>query len=278
MKALTENSVIDLTENLTSIESLYGEQDLASSVLFAGGFINFGYWKNIKYKVKISYKTRALSSQRLYEAIFQALNLGKDDKIAEIGCGLGNGCVLLQKKYHPKFIVGIDSSPHQIERAIQKHKLFLLENADVKFVQAPAEDLPLKANSLTKVYSIEALQHFRSVPAFLESVFDVLRPNGKLIISTFFFLTPPDPEFFKMFPNFACGIDKVILIDKFVKMLKLVGFNNIRVQSIGKYVWQGFDKWINQTEFRDTWDRNWLTAYENGILDYFIIEAEKGGR
>lgn len=59
-------------------------------------------------------------------------------------------------------------------------------------------------------------------------------------------------------------------------MLDKVGFKNIKIESIGKNVWHGFDKWISQqSEFKNTWNRNWYKAYQNNLIDYYEITAEK---
>jgi ubiquinone/menaquinone biosynthesis C-methylase UbiE len=268
------NPVQDLTENLSNVEALYGEQDLSSSTLFAGGFINFGFWENIDLRGRITKKSRILSSQKLYEKVFEALSIRTGDAVMEVGCGLGNGAILLHKKFSPKFIVGIDASAHQIQRALKKHCKYLQGHKDsIRFMVCPAEAIEVKAHRFDKIFSIEALQHFNDLRGFLHSVFLALKPNGKLIISTFFFRVPPPSGFMDLFPNFQHGIDKIVQITEFTDLLRKQGFQKIRHQSIGKSVWKGFDKWISQTEYKDTWDKNWKLAYDEGILDYFFIEA-----
>jgi hypothetical protein len=44
---------------------------------------------------------------------------------------------------------------------------------------------------------------------------------------------------------------------------------------LGEHVWHGFDAWIGQTEFRDSWGRNWLEAYNCGLIDYYLVRADK---
>ena len=58
-------------------------------------------------------------------------------------------------------------------------------------------------------------------------------------------------------------------------MLEDAGFKNIAIESIGQHVWVGFDQWISQSELNDTWNRNWLKAYQEHLLDYYEITAEK---
>lgn len=272
----TLTSVLDLTENLSNVETLYGMQDLASSTLFAGGFINFGYWKGINLKRQISKKARIASSQNLYKKISELLSINKDDAVIEIGCGLGNGTFFFHKKYKPKFIIGIDSSSDQIQRAVENHCQYLAAHKDsIRFVVCSAENILLKPGSISKAFSVEAMQHFSNVDDFLETVFSALQSKGKLAIATFFFKKNPPKGFINLFPNFEKGIDKIIKLNEFNSKLLRHGFCEVKYQSIGKDVWFGFDKWISQTEYKDTWDKNWLWAYKEGIIDYYIFEARK---
>ncbi|NGX46881.1 MAG: Erythromycin 3''-O-methyltransferase [Chlamydiae bacterium] len=276
MNGHRENFESTLVTNPMDVETLYGEQDLAATSLFSGGFINFGYWKGLRIGSKISKKTRALSSQRLYEKIFDLLAVNKEDTVLEIGCGLGNGCILLNKTCAPSYIIGIDASKAQIRRANEYHKASLLGSEDtIKFGVSKAENLQIAENSITKAFSLEALQHFSSPDRFLKSLFKILKTNGKLVISTFFFRSDPPISFFDSFPNFSNGVDKVVKLQTFCSKLEKYGFKNIRTRSIGKHVWSGFDRWVSQTEYKATWDRYWIQAYQQGLLDYYIIEAEK---
>jgi ubiquinone/menaquinone biosynthesis C-methylase UbiE len=267
-----EHLVIDLVD----VKTLYGKQNLASSSLFAGGFINFGYWKNLDINGVISKKTRILSSKNLYMETFEKLDISKEDAVLEVGCGLGNGCVLADKIHHPKYIIGLDISREQIQRAITKHEKYLSGREDrIKFIVSSAENIPIKSQSITKIFSVEALQHFSSQDVFLNSADSVLAKNGKFVIATFFFKTSPSKKFMNLFPNFTNGIDKIIKIKDFISRLKYYNFKNIKIYQLGENVWEGFGRWVFQSNYKDTWDKHWIWAYRNGFLDYFIIEAEK---
>ena len=71
------------------------------------------------------------------------------------------------------------------------------------------------------------------------------------------------------------GIDVVAAIDSFRDDLLAAGFVDVHVESIGEHVWHGFDAWIAQTEFKDSWGRNWLKAYHRGLIDYYVVTADK---
>ena len=143
MSSTTKQKVVKIpVTEMISVTDLYGKQNLGKTALFAGGFINFGYWENLNITPKISTKTRALSSKKLYLKILSLLSIQRNDTVLEIGCGLGNGCILIKKKYEPKYVIGVDSSHSQIRRAHQAHMAFLQGHKDsIKFLVSEAEKI-----------------------------------------------------------------------------------------------------------------------------------------
>ena len=138
-----------------------------------------------------------------------------------------------------------------------------------------AEEFKTGKKKFNKIYSIEALQHFDSIPNFITQANEKLADNGVLVVSTFMFKSYPSENFLVQFPNFECGVDKVIVFSELIQELKKEGFSKIKSISIGKNVWDGFNAWIMQTEFADTWNTNWKKAYDTGLLDYYILVCKK---
>lgn len=52
----------------------------------------------------------------------------------------------------------------------------------------------------------------------------------------------------------------------------------MRVRPIGDGVWEPYDRYMaQQPELRDDeWPRRYLTAYETGLLDYYLLTAAAG--
>jgi ABC-type taurine transport system substrate-binding protein len=55
--------------------------------------------------------------------------------------------------------------------------------------------------------------------------------------------------------------------------LKESGFSEVSAVPIGTQVWPGFDRWIASTKYADSWPRNFLHAYTEGLLDYYLVTA-----
>ena len=220
---------------------------------------------------------RIRSEKNLYHQIFERVSLNERDNGLEVGCGLGFGCVLaIDPKYGAGKFTGLDLSPSQLDRAREIHDPLLRRTDRIQFIQGSAEKIPLKSNTYSKVVSIEAAQYFRDIDAFLSEAYRVLSPGGELAVTTFFAPSESTIEKLKgLIPTIRDKIDNIVSIEHVSSALQKLGFKNITCESIGKYVWPGFDKWIGQTELRDTWNKNWLTAFKSNLVDYYIITAKK---
>ena len=105
-------------------------------------------------------------------------------QILDIGCGHGWYPFRLIDKWNLKgHITGIDISRHNIElfqNEIKKRGYSDKLSANI----ANAEALPFDDNTFDLVYSTEALEHIESPSLFFKEASRVLKPGGKLIITT----------------------------------------------------------------------------------------------
>jgi len=278
---MTVKTILDLNKTdyslekeFSNIETMYGSADLSTCSLFAGGYINFGYWKNINLLKKISESERILSEKNLYKLVFNKLEISKDDVILEVGCGLGLGSILLAQNHSVNQIVGIDLSKAQIDRAKEKHKTMLNKNKTLTFVQDIAEKIPYQNKSFSKIFTVEAAQHFTNIATFISEAKRLLIPGGKLVITTFFATTNSSIyKLLDMIPTISQGVDHARPIHSIINELKRNDFKNIQCNSIGEDVWAGFNQWILQSSRNHTWDNNWIKAYRENLIDYYTIVA-----
>ncbi len=256
----------------TSTIDMYGANDLSTYPLFQGGFINFGYWDQIP--AVPTEHDRIQASRRLYEVVLDRLNMTSTDRVLEIGCGRGLGCRLALDQYHPRCVSGLDATPEQIERCCHAHADRLVQG-DLQFVLGHAEAMPFPDAHFTKLYSVEVAQHFPSLPNFFHEAFRVLQPGGCLAITTFFRQPGASLEaVMQLIQTAEAGIDFFPPIDECLTQLQEIGFVAVRAESIGPKVWQGFDRWNNLVTPHE-WGKNWWIAYQEGLVDYYIIEARK---
>jgi len=83
------------------------------STMFVGELINFGYWHG-KIDGIISINERIESEKELYRYVAKKLAISRQDRILEIGCGLGFGTVLVFQEFKPAKIIGIDPSKSRV--------------------------------------------------------------------------------------------------------------------------------------------------------------------
>ena len=256
------------------IKEMYAEDDLGATSLFLGNYINFGYWPIEMKRGPISTQERLKSEQDMYRRVAKELDVNENQVIAEVGSGRGVGAELILREFHPNTLIGIDFCDEQVERARRINGL-TVQNG-LNFQVGDAENLPFEDSSIDGVFSVEAAQHFPSIPNFMNEVSRVLKPGGKISFASFFGCHDlAKSKVSPLIQTVNANIDRLHSIHSTEKALKDAGFTDVKIQSIGKYVWNGFDRWVSQTELRNSWTRNWKKAYENQDLDYYLIKGTK---
>ncbi|MGH8013487.1 MAG: class I SAM-dependent methyltransferase [Candidatus Binataceae bacterium] len=262
----------------TTLEHMYGESDLAEAEVFKGGYCNFGYWPGIPNA--ISAECRSEASKALYREVLNLLGSIANDghwSLLEVGAGRGHGARLAIEEYGAGRVLAVDQSPMQIER-LRRCQRDLIDSGRLDGQVGTAEDLPASSSAYDALYSVEAMQHFQSNRRSLEEAARVLKPGGKLALTTFFLTRS---EYFDrartMLPTVERGITRLTPIEALVHELEMSGFHAIRVQSIGAKVFPGFDRWLeilgDRAGERDSWGRNWLKCHQAGWIDYYLIDA-----
>ncbi|WSF37011.1 methyltransferase domain-containing protein [Streptomyces sp. NBC_01351] len=261
------------------VRETYGPADLSSVPVFAGGFINFGYWQAIDLTGPLSVADRVRSQQDLYRHVLGSAAPVEGRRMLEVGCGLGVGCALALWEYAPAHLTGMDIHPQQLERARQANAALLEAGpARMRFVRGAAERMPFGDGEFDRVYSVEAAQHFDDLDAFAREAARVLRPGGRVVVASFF--TPDDApghgaRLAELLDSYASGLDIARPFASLTEAFTAAGLTGVRATSIGPGVWQGWDRWLSDQWKPGTWPRNFLAAYRQGILDYYVITATR---
>ncbi|MFF4317894.1 class I SAM-dependent methyltransferase [Streptomyces sp. NPDC001568] len=254
----------------------YGPADLSSVPVFTEGFINFGYWEAVDLEKPLSDGDRLRSEQDLYRHVLDAVAPG-GGRVVEVGCGLGVGCALALEEYRPAGITGVDIHPHQLRRARDVNAALLAAEPDrLRFALGAAESLPLGDGEFDCLYSVEAAQHFPDLDAFAREAARVLRPGGRLAVASFFTVdgTPAQADRLAgLLDSYASGLDIARPVSRLTDALTGSGLVDVRSRSIGPHVWPGWDRWLSRLWSPGTWPRNFLAAWEERVLDYYVITA-----
>lgn len=256
------------------VESVYGKEDLSRDPCFAGGFINFGYWESIDIDAPLGEADRVRSQEDLYRLVLGAVGVEESSRLVEVGCGRGLGCALALVEFGPAQVHGVDAHPEQVRRAQGSRA----DNSGrLSFRLGSASSLPFPDNSVDCLYSVEAAQHFPSHQEFVAEAARVLVPGGRIAVSTFFAMRAGlGDRLSGLLDSFATGLDVPHSLPSLLDFLAASGFSEISAVPIGVHVWPGYDRWVASTKYADSWPRNYLRAYTEGLLDYFLVTAAAG--
>lgn len=256
----------------------YGPADLSAVPVFSGGFINFGYWGSVDLGRPLSEGDRIRSEQDLYRQVLDAAAPG-GGRAVEVGCGLGLGCALALEEYRPEAVTGVDIHPQQLQRARTANAPLLEAGPDrLRFVLGAAESLPFGDGEFDCLYSVEAAQHFPDLSAFARETARVLRPGGRVAVASFFTVDGAPGHADRLaglLDSFASGLDIARPVSRLADALAGSGLVDVRTRSIGPQVWPGWDRWLARLWEPGTWPRNFLAAWEQRILDYYLITATR---
>ncbi|MBW4719742.1 class I SAM-dependent methyltransferase [Saccharothrix obliqua] len=248
----------------------YGTHDLGELRVFAGGFINFGYWAGVALDGDLTVEQRVASQEALYDVALDALAITDRDRVLEVGSGKGLGARRVLRR-DPRALVGVDLVPEQVERARRA-----TPDDRVDFRVGSASALPFPAASFDRLLSVEAAQHFPDLTAFARECARVLAPGGRLVVTTFF-ATRDDagPELAELLETFASGLDRAHAVDRFTADLATAGLVDVRADSIGEHVWPGLYRWLEVIGSQSALDLDWPAATRRGLLDYYLVTARQ---
>ncbi|MEW5847966.1 MAG: methyltransferase domain-containing protein [Myxococcota bacterium] len=114
--------------------------------------------------------------------VAELLALQPGEAVLDVGAGTGTLAILLKQRVPSARVVGLDIDPAILEIAGEKARN---AGVDVEWKEAPAQDLPFRAQSFDRVVSSLAFHHLRSADkhAAMEEVARVLRPGGMFLLA-----------------------------------------------------------------------------------------------
>lgn len=258
-----------------SVRSSSSDFAQSSTPIYPGGFNNFGYWKNIYLPKEISFQDRIQSQVNLYMYMLNALEVSHEDTLLEVGSGSGMGALHAFDHYKPKSLIGLDISQAHVARALA-NKQRMHDNKAISFAHGNAQELSFADSTFNAIYSIEAIQSLHSIDQFVSESHRVLIPKGKIGISTFFAQHDQHIPQLKTYIPIETEIDRLVSISAMIESLVIHKFKNIMLESIGRHVFYSFDRWLDQfPEHSEEWRKNWFVVFGQGLIDYYVITAQK---
>lgn len=254
----------------------YGDQldRTGIHVGFPGGFLNIGYWKDVPLNVRLSTDDRVQSQIALYRQTLSRLSISPRDRLLEVACGRGRGCVLALDEFAPAEVHGVDIMPSQIARAKTENARQLARAPGrLVYQQSPAGALPYPDRYFDKIYTVEAFLYFGDLDVVMNELTRVMRRPGRVAI-TCVFATTTDVTADKWLHLFdESGVANAYAVSDVVGKMVSHGFKDVQTNAIGEYVWLGYKTWIEQSERNAATATSWYNGYKRGLFDYYTLTA-----
>ena len=108
------------------------------------------------------------------------LELAKNDRVLEVGCGHGRTLALAAKRADGIAVTGVDFSEVMV-RVARRHNAGLIEAGRVRVDLADASELPYD-DAFTKAYSVHTIYFWSELDPHLREIQRVMAPGGRLVL------------------------------------------------------------------------------------------------
>ena len=112
-----------------------------------------------------------------YHRYYLARDMARSLDVLDLACGEGYGSALLAQT--ARTVIGVDLDPEAVEHAARSHG-----GPNASFRQGSATAIPLPNSCIDLLVSFETLEHFVEHDDFFAEARRVLRPGGRLVVST----------------------------------------------------------------------------------------------
>lgn len=254
-----------------------------------GGFLSFGYW-TIRGQ---DYHQAAKDLITFFLSKESKLNRGR---ILNVACGFGSETFIIDEILNPDKIIAIDITTPHIDYA---RKIAIERNLSDKIIfdRQDACILPFQSDYFSYVIGIEGPSQFNTREQFLKRAYDVLEPNGILLLT--------DVVVYKdvarknwlnrrirdmVSKHWYMPEANWINNAQYKQMLEEIGYKIDFIKNIGKYVYPGFAKFnLKLSSIKNAISTrglrigigltiiSWLlgVASKRGMIEYVHIRALK---
>jgi len=153
------------------------------------------------------------------------LNLKKDMKVLDIGCGIGGSAFYMARRFEVD-VLGVDLSENMIDIALDyRNKTEGKVKYRVQFYIEDAISMDYPENFYDVVYSRDTILHIPDKLDLFKKFYKALKPGGKIFISDY---CKGDKELGKTFLDYAQGRDyKLCTVKEYGKILEEAGFKEV---------------------------------------------------
>jgi N-methyltransferase StaMA len=152
--------------------------EMAELVEIQGGSIHVGYWHSDEDQAPL---LEAIN--QCTDVVVGKLGLRPGERLLDVGCGVAVPAIRLAQRTDAD-IVGLTNSKWQVREGNRRVREAGLPG-QVRLEYGDAADLPYPDASFDAVLALQSLQHAQDRKQWLDEMFRVLRPGGRLVIADF---------------------------------------------------------------------------------------------
>lgn len=245
--------------NEKDVVNLYNALSDVMKFATGGDMLNFGYWDD-------NTKTPIDAQKKMCTIFGKKSILNSNLRILDIGSGTGSPAIHWFCEYPKIEISCININFPQLLASINNVNNTTSVNnlQNFNFVNATATTLPFYNDSMDRILSLEAAQHFKPLKNFFSESYRILRKDGILTLAIPA-MAESKPTITNLGSLFFTWSSEHYTIDYILSGLKQEGFQSIDVQKIGSNVYEPLaDFYID--------NRN---SIKNKILEYYPSYIEK---
>ncbi|MDG4763506.1 methyltransferase domain-containing protein [Solwaraspora sp. WMMD406] len=220
-------------ETTTSrVGQLYDQMAGFESDNFSGDHnMHFGYWDTANDTWPLE-----RAEERLTELMLEKLQARPNDRVLDIGCGMGTPAIRIANSVGGE-VVGITVSHEQVKRATARADAEGLSGR-VSFRYADAADLPFEPASFDAVWALESIIHMPDRLQVLREIARVIRPGGRVVLTDFFERAPIPEQKRAVVNKFRSNwvIGPMVTIDDYPRLVREAGLRLVELSDISGQV------------------------------------------
>lgn len=162
-----------------------------------------------------------------FEEMLRTAPLKTHETVLDLGCGMGRQSTFLAR--HVARVHGVDPSEEMIARAGAVVAKSGARN--IVLTCARLEHAAFETGYFDAAYSFSVIEHVQGLAKLFLEVFRVLKPGGRLVISTDSLGQIHDPSFIERH-NANCRVVTLFSESSLAKMFRDAGFDGIRIHPI----------------------------------------------